>query len=238
MDAQIGELIRASCGGRDPFEGVSRPYRKPYDLDRELETVQSIGRHRSARFVIDPDNEFLYRNFLMWLWNDPRMMCQTPDGRQARGRLSAGIYITGNTGSGKSWAMEIMGVYARIVSQPVVIRYRRALTWTCLRTDTAVQHYSRTGDMESLNAMDIVCYQDLGAEPAESMYMGNRVNVMRSVLETRGDMTGKITLVTSNLPLAGQQTYDRYGDRVVSRLQEMCNYFELVGKDRRTYGQV
>ena len=26
---------------------------------------------------------------------------------------------------------------------------------------------------------------------------------------------------------------DRYGDRVASRLNEMCNYFEIKGKDRR-----
>lgn len=236
METSIGEIIRVNYGGRNPFVSISRPYRQQYNIDRELEVIEAIGKSRNNRFVIDSDNEFVYRNFLMWLWNDPRMVCHTPRGEQTKGRLTAGIYISGNTGSGKSWVMEIMGVYARIIKQPILTRYKSSLTWTCLRTDDATRYYSRTGDLDTINSMNIVCFQDLGAEPVESMYMGNRIFVMRNILEARGDMSGKITHITSNLPINGSQTIERYGDRIVSRLQEMCNYFELAGQDRRAYG--
>ena len=63
--------------------------------------------------------------------------------------------------------------------------------------------------------------------------MGNRINVLRQILEYRGDQTDKITLITSNLPMNHKRFIDRYEDRVSSRLNEMCNYFEIKGKDRR-----
>lgn len=56
---------------------------------------------------------------------------------------------------------------------------------------------------------------------------------MRQLIEYRGDKPDQLTLITSNLKLGGQKLLDRYGDRVASRLHEMCNYFEIKGKDRR-----
>jgi DNA replication protein DnaC len=81
--------------------------------------------------------------------------------------------------------------------------------------------------------MEILGIQDLGAEPAESLYMGNRAHVLRQILEYRGDFSDKLTLITSNLPINHQLFADRYHVRVSSRLNEMCNYFEIRGKDRR-----
>ena len=75
--------------------------------------------------------------------------------------------------------------------------------------------------------------QDLGSEPQESLYMGNRVDVVRQLIEHRGDKTDEMTLITSNLKINGERLVNRYGDRVASRLVEMCNYFEIKGKDRR-----
>jgi len=65
------------------------------------------------------------------------------------------------------------------------------------------------------------------------LYMGNRINVMRRILEYRGDQSDQITLITSNLPYNSKKFVELYGDRVASRLNEMCNYFEITGKDRR-----
>ena len=75
--------------------------------------------------------------------------------------------------------------------------------------------------------------QDLGNEPQESLYMGNRLDVVRNLIEYRGDKQDEMTFITSNLRINGDILIDRYGDRVASRLVEMCNYFEIKGKDRR-----
>ncbi|MDD4154105.1 MAG: hypothetical protein PHT30_01675, partial [Bacilli bacterium] len=74
---------------------------------------------------------------------------------------------------------------------------------------------------------------DLGAEPEEANYMGNRINPLKTLLEHRGDYTDKLTIISSNHSINHQEILDRYGDRVASRLLEMCNYFEIKGTDRR-----
>jgi DNA replication protein DnaC len=63
--------------------------------------------------------------------------------------------------------------------------------------------------------------------------MGNRLQPAQQVIEYRGDAGGVITLFSSNLPMSHTMLVDRYGDRVASRLREMCNYIELNGRDRR-----
>ena len=81
--------------------------------------------------------------------------------------------------------------------------------------------------------MLILGIHDMGAEPHESLYMGNRMNVMRHLLEYRGDQSEQMTLITSNLPMNHNKLVDRYDERVMSRLNGMCNYLMLNGKDRR-----
>ena len=63
--------------------------------------------------------------------------------------------------------------------------------------------------------------------------MGNKLEVLRTLIESRGDRTDAMTLFTSNFPMSHKSIIDRYGDRVASRLVEMCNYMEIKGKDRR-----
>jgi DNA replication protein DnaC len=163
------------------------------------------------------------------------MQCLAPDTKQIiSGRLQAGIYIAGNTGTGKSWALEIMTAYA--MAYDFQIRMgdtQRCLFWKNIRTDVICDEYVSDGSFERYKKMNIVSFQDLGAEPVESLYMGNRVNVMRQIIEHRGDRTDQVTLITSNLPHNHKIFIDKYGDRVASRLNEMCNYFEITGKDRR-----
>lgn len=116
--------------------------------------------------------------------------------------------------------------YPRIFSSWVV-------HWGNVRTDVMCDEYTEQGTFDKYKKMSIVGIQDLGAEPMESMYMGNRINVLRQILEYRGDQTDQLTLITSNLPMNHKRFIDRYEDRVSSRLNEMCNYFEIKGKDRR-----
>ena len=105
----------------------------------------------------------------------------------------------------------------------------------CFRSDTICEEFTEKGSIDKYKKRAILGIQDLGSssEPIESLYMGNRMGVIQQLLEYRGDFTDKITLITSNLPMSHKVLIDRYGDRVASRLNEMCNYFEIKGKDRR-----
>lgn len=228
---QILEKIKE----RGLFHIITRYPYLPYDMNIALQVVEAIGKERNPHFVIDGENRFVYENLIRWVHGDSEMKCIHPETKTIiPGRLDAGIYIGGTTGTGKSWALEIMAAYCLIDDVQVKIgETTRRLFWNNIRTGTICDEYTETGSFDKLKRMSIIGIQDLGAEPTESLYMGNRANVMRQILEHRGDRTDLITLITSNLPMNHKVFVDKYGDRVISRLYEMCNYFEIRGKDRR-----
>ena len=220
---------------RGLFQGVGRFQYLPLDMELALELVEGIGKDRNPKFRIDDENRFTYENLIRWVHGDTKMQCLDPDTKEIiSGRLNAGIYIAGNTGSGKSWALEIMAAYTLIYNFQIQVgENKRCLYWSNFRADTICDEYTEQGSFDKYKKIYIIGIQDLGAEPVESMYMGNRISVLKNLMEYRGDFTDKITLISSNLPMSHKALTDRYGDRVSSRLNEMCNYFEIKGKDRR-----
>ncbi len=211
----------------------------PYDMDLALKVIEALGRKLNAKFVIDQDNEFLYKNLIHWVHGDDSFMCHDPKAemgtaKKIKGNLTAGIYISGPTGTGKTWALEILSEYTRIDG----VKFRsgglyQSLHFSSYRTDRICEEYSSEVPVDRFKHMPIVCFHDLGAEQKESICMGNRLQVMRSILDSRGDRNDLITLITSNIPFMHQVFREQYGDTVMSRMYEMCNYFELNGKDRR-----
>lgn len=239
MEAVKNILRQIQQGGC--FSPIKRYSYLPYDINVAMQVVEGIGKTRNPNFVIDNENRFTYENLIRWVQGDKTMMCLDPETKQpVQGRLDKGIYIAGNTGTGKSWALEIMTVYSMI--DDIQVCYGKdfngkningCLRWKNVRTDTMCEEYIKEGSYDRFKSIKILGIQDLGAEPSESLYMGNRVDVLRMILEYRGDQEGCMTLITSNLPINHQKLIDRYGDRVASRLAEMCNYFEIRGTDRR-----
>lgn len=223
-------LMKIKNGGN--FNSITRATR-PYDLYNLMEVVEAVGKQRHPKFAIDDENRFVYENIVRWIMGDPRAQAINPEtGKPAPADLTKGVIICGSTGSGKSWAMEILSQIAEIVKASYKAgRDIRPLAWPCVRAFDICNAFSKYGEVDVYYQRPVLCIQDLGSEPAESIYMGNRVDVLRQLLEYRGDCNGKLTLITSNL------TYDempvRYGDRVASRLFGMCNYYQIVGKDRR-----
>lgn len=238
---EVIEKILSRIQSEGYFKSVKRYAYLPYDHNLAMQVVEAIGKSRNPNFKIDDENRFTYANLVRWVQGDNAMMCLDPETKQpVPGRLDKGIYIAGNTGTGKSWALEIMSVYSTI--DKIQIGFGKdysgkdilgCLHWANVRTDTMCEEFSREGTYDKYKQWKVLGIQDLGAEPVESLYMGNRIDVLRMILEYRGDRTDRITLVTSNLPINHQKLIDRYGDRVASRLTEMCNYFEIKGTDRR-----
>lgn len=230
MNAILGRIKQ-----RGLFNSITRFQYLPIDMDIALEIVDGIGKERNHKFRIDNENRFTYENLIRWVHCDTEMKCIDPETKQViPGNLKRGIYIAGNTGSGKSWALEIMAAYTMVYNFQIQMgETKRCLYWGNVRTDTICGEYIAQGTFDKYKNMSIIGIQDLGAEPAESMYMGNRINVLRQILEYRGDRTDQITLITSNFSMNGKNLKDTYDDRVSSRLNEMCNYFEIKGKDRR-----
>lgn len=220
------------------IQSIQRYKYQPYEMDAALKAVTEIGKAMNPRFVIDDDNRFVYENMIRWIQGDAEMKCIDPITKEVvPGNMYAGIYVAGPTGTGKSFLLDLFKIYCKIDNIQVMFdgdeKQRRCLSWASYRADQICEEFTRDGTIDRYKKMNIVAIQDFGSEPAESMYMGNRVNVMRQIIEYRGDRTNQITLISSNLPIDYQKTTEKYGDRVVSRLHSLTNYFELKGKDRR-----
>lgn len=221
---------------RGLFRGITRYTCPGFALDDCIQLVEAIGKQRNPRFVIDDENRFAYENFVKWLHCDPTMKALNPEtNKVVSGDLKRGIYIAGNTGTGKSWAMEVMLAYADLFN--IAIQYggndKTRIWWRIFRADEIVGKFVETTSIEQFRNTNILCIQDLGCEPLEAVAMGNRMNVMRTLLESRGDRSDCLTFITSNYSLRNPALTEFYGERVASRLIGMCNYFEIKGKDRR-----
>lgn len=229
---------------RGMFAGITRYQYLHYDVAEALKIVEAIGKSRNPKFVIDDENCFTYENFIKWCHCDPTMKAINPEtGAVVDGRLKRGIYIAGNTGSGKSWCLEIMLAYCTAWGFRVKFRddtTHRPLFWRITRADAICDCFTETGSIQAYKQQPMLGIQDFGNEPEESLYMGNRVDVIRQLIEYRGDQMEELTLITSNLKIKGNNEIllSRYGDRVQSRLVEMCNYFEIKGKDRRKNAKI
>lgn len=202
-----------------------------WDMDAMLNFVTAVGKQIDPRFVIDKDNRAVYENLIYWLANDPRMEAINPiTSKTMAGRPSRGIYLAGITGSGKTVAMKVL---SRIYSLNRHVYGGKEVKWIERRADDIAAQYAKTGDLEDLKTARLLCIQDLGSEPLETLYMGNRVKVLQSLLEHRGDDRNTVTMVTSNLPISHPDMMRWYGERAVSRMYEMMNYLTLPKIDRR-----
>ena len=231
----IKTIMNSLYGEKLPFPSIKREVFKEYSLADALAEVEVIGKMWEPSFVIDANNRTVYENVIRWVHNDPSMTCTNPaDGKPCPGKLKSGLYISGGPGTGKSWLLEVMSVYANTLGLRISFNgFIRGLTWTNVRTASICKAYSQTGDLSFYEDVDIIGFQDLGSEYEDAMYMGTRLDIMRSILESRSDSGNKITLITSNLKLGGERLRERYGPRVESRLCSMCNFMELTGPDRR-----
>ena len=238
------EMILKIIKKRGYFLGFQRyEYTKPeyYDINNSLRIVEAIGKSRNPSFVIDNENRFTYENFIKWAHGDRTMQSLDPVTRQPiPGRMNRGIYIAGNTGTGKTWCVEIMQAYIQALGFRILWQddtETRPLWWRTIRADGLCDVWAETGNLTEYKNAPMLCIQDLGNEPQETLYMGNRLDVARYIIEYRGDSHAELTFITSNLRISGEILKERYGDRVASRLSEMCNYFEIKGKDRRIISQ-
>ena len=157
----------------------------------------------------------------------PEIFAKMHTGESNNGK---GIIMIGNPGTGKTrrmkWAsrafdipmlsaMEIAEAYADQNTDK-----NDLLRLFCPRWSEIPNHYN-----------DLII-DDLGCEPVETVIYGTRFNVLADVIQKRYDRFPRFkTHFTTNL--TKKEILSRYGERVFSRLNEMCCFIALTGKDRR-----
>lgn len=231
LEQTIEEIL-----SRKSFFGVERLKYLPYKMKTAFNVFQRIGREKSKSFSIDEENWWVFQQLIMWAHGD-KFLCHDPESdtknpKEILGDATKGIYIAGKTGTGKSWALDILSAYCEVDDIKLWLGSKvHRLAFESFRTDTVCEIYTETGSIQKFKQRGVICFQDLGTEPLESMYMGNRIAVMQQILEHRGDRNDQLTLISSNEPM--MDLHLKYGDRVQSRVKGMCNYLILNGEDRR-----
>lgn len=195
-----------------------------------------LGKLRTPRFICDEYNAFTYSNLIRWAIADPSCKALDPEsGVPIVADLSKGIYISGKTGTGKSLALDLLREFVREYKGHGCYfngNYEN-LSWQNHRADDIVDRFCEGESLRWMKKATMLGIQDLGSEPTEAIYMGNRHELMRLILESRGDYS-TMTFVTSNFAMLSQELQKKYGDRVQSRCREMFNYYVLGGEDRRS----
>jgi chromosomal replication initiation ATPase DnaA len=208
-----------------------------YDITMEegMKIVKAIGEHHNPNFVIDRENRFAYENIIKWVHGDIDAKAMNPSTHEIiPAKMKGGIYIAGSTGTGKTMCMEIIREYINAMNYRIVVNEeKRPLSYMICDADEITTAFMKNGDITRYKEAELLCIDDVGTEPTETMYMGNRFEVIRTLLERRGDRNDRLTFITSNYPFMHEGFRSRYGDRVVSRLCGAVNYYEIRGKDRR-----
>ena len=214
----------------------------PYKMDIALQVFKALGsKHIGKEFLINEKNLWIIKNIIRWAHADPEMEAMNPEKKEViPGNLNKGIYLAGPTGTGKTVLMRTLAQYLTI-DNAMFLRYesrmtepsRQLLTFQSVNTNRATMYYSENGELYHYLQEPTICFQDLGVEQVETMFMGTRTKVMRTIIQERGDARGLITHFTSNNAITDRDNLTMYEERGVSRLKKMCNYFELRGQDLR-----
>ena len=128
-----------------------------------------------------------------------------------------GLFIYGDTGTGKTHAMHALSKGKGKVKNFVelLVEFRDHMQKGC--------YFSRIRDFVN---EDYLFIDDIGAEKLSDFVIEFLYLVINKRYENE-----KRTVISTNLSL--EEFGKRYGDRLLSRIAEMCVIYEMKGEDRR-----
>lgn len=215
-----------------PLASSIQRRRQDISLEDGIRLVKEIGIRLCPGFTIDKANSFTYHNIVLWMLGNPSAEARDAAGGYTKADLTKGLYVAGPTGTGKTLCMRIFSNFAKCLALSYdVVDKRQYMDFNFHRADLICDDYAKEGDLQKYKQMPILSIEDLGSESQETLFMGNRRNVIQTILESRGDRLLQLTNVTSNIPI--ERLGETYGDRVQSRAYSMFNYYILGGGDRR-----
>jgi hypothetical protein len=208
----------------------------PYDFDKILNAVRIIGTNlvrtkNTPEYLVDLHNRDSIDQLIYYFKND----------KQFNGDLSKGLMIRGNVGTGKSILMRIFSEKTPGLNftKTKNFKYFSALDvyGEFVRNGyPAIENHTRYSRRDDPNEewMNSTLFDELGIESTAAKNFGNTVNVMELIIAKRYNnwqTYGQLTHFTTNL--TPDEIEKNYGERVRSRLCEMCNDMVIVGSDRR-----
>ena len=149
------------------------------------------------------------------------IICNEKDWESNGLNPNKGLFLMGNTGVGKTFALECFFSQTR---KNVGWRLDDQKIMEGVQT-YGTQYFSRF-------LQDNMFWDDIGEEPQRMMWMGTDIWPGLTIIKTRYTRWPHLkNHFTSNMLLEDLSNY--YGDKVMSRLNQMCNFIIVTGKDRR-----
>jgi DNA replication protein DnaC len=145
--------------------------------------------------------------------------------REIGGNLDAGrgLWLAGSVGTGKT-------ALAMIVSKAAIDAGRSVAIYSCPRLLSLIRESIDGGGvlhfLDQLAAVDLLHIDDLGAEHRTEWVLEQLYTIINTRYEDE-----RSTLVTSNL--MPEDLQEQLGNRIVSRLEGMCELLPFWGSDRR-----
>ena len=205
----------------------------PYDYDKIFSFIQNKGSQDfGTSFKILEEDKPIIKKLAAYFLKDSYTCVQE------KIHLNKGILLSGPVGCGKTSLMHLMKYFSNHQQAIYVLKPCREVSFEFIKDGYEVMNrYGRNSFAKSGQAEvpRHYCFDDLGTEN-NLKYFGNECNVMAEVLLTRYDLfvTRKlVTHITTNL--AASEIEKLYGNRVRSRMRELCNLiaFPSQATDKR-----
>lgn len=177
----------------------------------EAKGVEHYGKHFK---IYETDYTIVYKLIAYFLKDEPTCYQHSID-------LNKGILLSGPIGCGKTTLMNLMRELAP-KGNKFSVKPCRDISFEFIQDGYEVIHRYSKGKLYETQPRTI-CFDDLGTEN-NLKYYGNECNVMAEILLSRYDLyTAKKlqTHITTNL--SASEIENVYGNRVRSRLRELCN---------------
>ena len=164
--------------------------------------------------ILETDHEIIYKLIAYFLKDEQACYQFNVD-------LEKGILLTGPIGCGKTSLMNLMKSITP-TEHKFSVKPCRDISFEFIQDGYQIIHKYSIGKLY-LSEPKTICFDDLGTEN-NLKYYGNECNVMAEILLSRYDLfiSKKLqTHITTNLSATEIEKY--YGNRVRSRLRELCN---------------
>lgn len=203
------------------------------EWDTALERFVMVAARIAPNYVIDDENSPQIHTCIAWAIRHERFYQSKAiqDGHS----LNKGLCLIGRIGSGKSLLMRILSecrypdrAFGIVSTRAIVDAYDTDGPGATRRWGMKASEYRHDKWVNQH-----MCLDDLGFEE-QGHYYGKRTEVLTGTINDRYDhrIHGLVTHITTNLSLRAIR--ERYGDRVESRINELCNIIYLGHGDQWT----
>lgn len=215
-------------------EKVRKGYQWKIPQARELyEALKATKSKSGGAYRITHDNQNVIEVLCLYFANDPNLERLYP-----KFKLSKGICLTGNKGSGKTHLLNFFcknpkANYLLTACRDVADKFRTDWSYEGINT---IEYYSSTPKASQPQPFDHevmgFCFGDLGTEEDKNNY-GNKLNVMDEIFFKRYETGTPFSMTHFTTNLNGEEILARYGERFYDRLKESCNWIVLKGESFR-----